>query len=102
MEKAEELLILYASPNIIWVMKSRRMRWAGRVEHMGKKRNAYRLLIGETEGKRPLGRPSHRREDNIRMDLRGVRWKGMDWIHLTQDRDQWRSPVNTVMKLRVP
>jgi hypothetical protein len=67
-----------------------------------KKRNAYRILVGKPQGKIPLGRPRRRWEDNIRMDLRGIGWSGMDWIDLAQDRDQWRALVNTVMNLRVP
>jgi hypothetical protein len=83
-------------------MKSRRMGWAGHVARMGKKGNAYRILVGKPEGKKPLGRPRHRWEDNIRMDLKEIGWDGMDWIDLAQDRDQWRALVNTVMDLRVP
>jgi hypothetical protein len=69
---------------------------------MGEKRNAYRILVGKPEGKRPLGRPRRRREDNIRMDLGEIGWGGMYWIDLAQDRDRWRALVNTVMNLRVP
>jgi hypothetical protein len=69
---------------------------------MGEKRNAYRILVGKPEGRRPLGRHRHRWEDNIIMDLREIVWGGMDWIVLAQDRDQWRALVNTVMNLRVP
>jgi hypothetical protein len=69
---------------------------------MGAKRNAYRILVGRSEGKRPLGRPRCRRVDNIKMDLRDIGLDGMDWIGLAQDRDQWRALVNTVMNLRVP
>jgi hypothetical protein len=68
---------------------------------MGEKRNAYTILVGKPEGKRPLGRPRRRWEDNIRMDLREIRWDGMDWIDLAQDRDQWKALVNVVMNLRV-
>jgi hypothetical protein len=64
---------------------------------MGKKRDAYRILVEKPERKRPLGRPRRRREDNIKMYLRGIKWGGMDWIDLAQDRDQWRALVNTVM-----
>jgi hypothetical protein len=64
--------------------------------------NAYRILVGKPEGKRPLGRPRRRCLDNIKMDLREIRWGGMVWIELAQDRDKWRVLVNTVMNLRVP
>jgi hypothetical protein len=69
---------------------------------MGEKRNVYRILVGKPEGKRPLGRPRRRWEDNIRMDLREIGWSGMDWIDVARDRDQWRALVNTVMNIRVP
>jgi hypothetical protein len=94
-------LFLYSLPIIIMI-KLRRMRWAGHVACMGEKRNACRILVGKLEGKRPLGRPRRRWEDNIRMDLREIGWGGMDWIHLAQDRDQCRALVNTVMNLQVP
>jgi hypothetical protein len=68
----------------------------------GEKMNAYRILVGKPEGKRPLGRPRRKWEDNIRMDLREIGWSGMDWIDLAQGRDQWRALVKTVMNLRVP
>jgi hypothetical protein len=68
---------------------------------MREKRNAYRILVGKAEGKRSLGRPRRRWEENIRMDLREIGWDGMDWIDLAQDWDQWRALVNTVMNLRV-
>jgi hypothetical protein len=68
----------------------------------GEKRNTYRILVGKPEGKRPLGRPRCEWVDNIKIDLREIRWDGMDWIDLAQDWDQWRALVNTVMNLRVP
>jgi hypothetical protein len=84
------------------MMKSRRMRWAGHVARMGVNMNAYRILVGKPEGKRPLVIPRCRWVDNIKIDLRERGWHGMDWINLAQDRDQWRALVNTVMNLRVP
>jgi hypothetical protein len=72
----KELYVLYSSPNIIWVMKSRRLRWAGHVARMGERRGAHRVLVGKPEGRRPLGRPRRRWEDNIKMDLREVGWGG--------------------------
>jgi hypothetical protein len=98
----EELRDLYSSPNIIRIIKSTRMRWAGLVAGMGEKRNAYRLLVGKPEGKRPLGRPRRRRVDNIRMDLGEVEWDDVGWIGLAQDRNRWRALVNSVLNLRVP
>jgi hypothetical protein len=83
--------------------KSRRMRWAGHGARMGEKRITYRILVEKPEGKRPLGRPRRRWENNIKMDLREVGWGVTDYIDVAQDRDQWRALVNTVMKnLRVP
>jgi hypothetical protein len=98
----EELYALYYSPNIIRVIKSRRVRWAGHVERMGERRGAYRALVGKSGGRRPLGRPRRRWEDNIKIYLRKVEWGGMDWINLVQDRDRWQDVVNAVMNLRVP
>jgi hypothetical protein len=69
---------------------------------MGEKRNAYRIFVGNPEGKKPLGRPRRRWVDNIKMDLGEIGWDGMDWIDLAQDRDQWRALVNAVTNLRVP
>jgi hypothetical protein len=80
----------------------RRMRWVGNVARMGERRCAYRALVGKPEGRRPLGRPRRRWEDNIKMILREVGWGNMDWINLAQDRDRWRALVNAVMNLRVP
>jgi hypothetical protein len=93
---------LYSTPSIIRMIKSKMMRWAGHVARMGEKRNAYRILVGKPEGKRPLGRPRRRWADNIKIDLREIGWDGMDWIDVAQDRDRWRALVNTVMNLRVP
>ena len=98
----EELNDLYSSPNIVRVIKSRRVRWAGHVARMGKERGAYRVLVGKPEGKRPLRRPWRRWVDNIRMDLQEVECGYMDWIGLTQDRDRWRTLVSEVMNLQVP
>jgi hypothetical protein len=69
---------------------------------MGETRNAYRILVGKPEGKRPLGRPRHRLVGNIKMDLGEIGWDGRDWIELAQNRDQWRALVNMVMNLQVP
>jgi len=87
----EELNDLYSSPNIVWVIKSRRMRWAGHVAHMGEERGVYRVFLGKQEGRRPLGRLRHRWVDNIRLDLQEVGCGYMDWIELAQDRDRWRT-----------
>ena len=98
----EDLSDLYSSPNIVRVIKSRRMRWAGHVARMGAERGAYRVLVGKPEGKRPLGRPRRRWVDNIRMDLQEVGCGYVDWIGLVQDMDRWRTLVSAVMNLRVP
>jgi len=84
----EELNDLYSSPNIVWVIKSRRMRWTGYVAHMGEERGVYRVLVGKPEGRRLLGRPRRRWVDNIRMDLQEVGCGYMDWIGLAQDREE--------------
>jgi hypothetical protein len=84
------------------MIKSRRMRWAGNIALMGEKRNAYRILAGNPEGKRPLGRSRYRWVNNIKVGLRELGWDGIDWIDLPQDRDHWRALVKTVMNLRVP
>jgi hypothetical protein len=77
------------------------MRWVGHVARVEELRNIYNILIGKSEGKRPLGRTT-RKLENIRMDLREIVWEGVDWIPLAQDRNQWRILMNTVMNLRVP
>jgi len=98
----EELNDLYSSPNIVQVIKWRRMRWAGHVARMGEERWAYSVLVGKPVGRRPLGRPRRRWVDNIRMDLQEVGCGYMYWIGLAQDRDRWRTLVSAVMNLRVP
>jgi len=98
----EELNNLYSLPNIGWVIKSRRMRWAGHVARMGEGRGVYRILVRKPEGRRPLGRPRRRWEDNIKMDLREVGCGCVEWTELAQERDRWRALVSAVMKLRVP
>jgi hypothetical protein len=98
----KELHDLYSSPSIITIIKSRRMRWAEDVARMGEKRNAFRLLVGKPEGKRPLGRPSGRWVDNISMDLGEEGWGDVDWIGLAKDRNRWRALVNSVLNLWVP
>jgi hypothetical protein len=98
----EELRDLYTSPSIIRIIKSKRMRQAGHVARMGEKRNAYRLLVGKSEGKGPLGRPRRRCVDNISMDLGEVGWSDVDCIGLAQDRNRWRAVVNSVLNVRVP
>jgi hypothetical protein len=95
-------IILYSLPSIIRIMKSRWMRWAGHVARMEEKRNAYRLLVGSPEGKRPLGRPRCRWVGNIKMDLVEIRWVGVGWICLAQDRYRWKALVNVVMNLQAP
>jgi len=97
----EELSDLYSLPNIVRVVKSRRMSWAGHVARMGKGRGVHRVLVGKPEGKKPLGRPRRRWEDNIKMDFQEVRGGCGDWMELAQDRDRWRALVSTVMNLRV-
>jgi len=97
----EELNDLYSSPNIVRVIKSRRMRWAGHEARVGEERGVYRVLVGKPEGKRPLGRPRRRWLENIRTDVQEVRCGYMDWIGLAQDRDRWRTLVSAVMNLRV-
>ncbi|KAJ4452005.1 hypothetical protein ANN_03517 [Periplaneta americana] len=96
-----ELHALYSSPDIIRNIKSRRLRWAGHVARMGEYRNAYRVLVGRLEAKRPLERPRRRWEYNIKMDLREVGYDDREWINLAQDKDIWRAYVRAAMNLRV-
>jgi hypothetical protein len=98
----DELHSLYSSLNIVRVIKSRRMRWPGHVACVGEGRNIYRVLVGEPERKRPLGRPRYRWEDNIKLGLREIGIDGANWIQLAQDRIQWQAFVNMVMNLWVP
>ena len=98
----EELNDLYCSPSIFRVIKSRRMRWTGHVACTGERRGVYRILVGKSEGKRPLGRSRCRWEDNIKMGLLEVGCGGIDWIELAQDRDRWRAVVGALMNLRAP
>ena len=98
----EELSDQYPLPNIVRVVKSRRMRWAGHVTRMGEGRGVHRVLVGKPEGKRPLVRPKRRWDDNIKMEFEEVGCGGVDWIELAQDRDRQRVLVKAVMNLRVP
>ena len=92
---------LYSSPNVVRVKKSKRIKWAEHVARMGEKRGVYRVLVGKPEGKRPLGRPRPRWEDDIKIDLQEFGCGGMDWIEVAHGRDRWRALVNAVMNLRV-
>jgi len=94
--------LLFSLPNIVRVVKSRRMRWAGHVARMGERRDVHRVLVGKPEGKRQLARPRRRWEDNIKMDLQEVEVSCGDWMELAQDRDRWWALVSTVRNLRVP
>jgi hypothetical protein len=98
----EELNDLYSLPNVMRVVKFRRMRWAGHVARMGVERGVHWVLVGKPEGKRSLGRPRRRWEDNIKMDVEEVGGGSGDWIELAQDRHRCRALVSTVKNLRVP
>jgi hypothetical protein len=98
----EELNEIYSLPNIVRVVKSRRMRWAGHVARMGAERGVHRVLVGKPEGKRPLGRPRRRWEDNIKMDVQEVGGGRWDWKELAQDRDGWWALVSLVKNVRGP
>ena len=93
---------MYSSPNIVRLIKSRRMRRAVHVARMGEERGVYRVLVGKPERRRPLGRPRRRWADNIITNLQEVGCVYMDWIGLAQDRDRWQTLVSAVMNLRVP
>jgi hypothetical protein len=98
----EELNDLYSLPNIVRVVKSRRMRWAGHVARMGEIRGVHRVLVGKPERKRPLGKPRCRWENNIKIDLQEVGGRRGNWKELAQDTDRWRALVSTVRDFRVP
>ena len=98
----EELNDLYSSPNIVRAIKSRRLRWAGHVARMEEGRVVHKVLVGKPGGKRPLGRPRRRWEDNIKMDLQELGRSCGDWMELAQDRDRWGGLVWTVMNFGVP
>ena len=93
---------LYSSPNIFRVIKSKRIRWTGHVALTGDRRGVYRVLVGKLDGKRPVGRPRLRWDDNTKMDLQEVGCGRVDWIELAQDMERWRALVNALMNLRVP
>ena len=93
---------LYSSPNIVRVIKSRILRWAGHVARMEESRSAFKILTGKPTGKRPLGRPRRRWEDNIRMQLEEININACNWVGSAQDRDYWRALVNVALDLRVP
>jgi len=95
-------MICTPRPIIVRVIKLRIMRCTGHVACMGDRRGVYRVLVGKPEGKRPLGRPRHRWEDNIKMDLQEVGCGGVDWVQLAQDMDRWQVLMNAVMNLQVP
>ena len=98
----EELNDAYLSPSIVWVIKSRRMRWSGHIARAMERRGVYSVLVGKPEEKRPLGSPRRRWDDNIKMHLQEVECGGMDWIDQVQDSDRWLALVNAVMNLRFP
>jgi hypothetical protein len=96
-----EFYDLYSTPNIIWVIKSRRMRWVGHVAHVGDRRGAYRVLVGRLEGKRPLQRLRHGWDENIKMDIQEVGWSGMDINDLVWNKDRGWAVVNVVMNHQI-
>jgi hypothetical protein len=98
----KELYDLYLSPDIVWVIKLRRIKWLGHVSHMGEKRGICRVLVGKPEGKRLLGRLRCRWDNNNKPDLQEVGCGGVDWIKLAEDRDRWQALVTVVMNLWVP
>ena len=93
---------MYRSPNTVRIIKSRRLKWAGHVAGMEEGRSAFKILTGKPTGKRPLGRPNRRWEDNIRMDLEEISINAGNWVDSAQDRNYWKALVNTTLNLRVP
>jgi hypothetical protein len=83
------------------MIKSRMMRWAGHVAHMEEERNAHTILVGKTEGKRPLAMPRYQLEGNVKMDLKETGWESMDWTNLSQDTDNWQAVENMIMNVQV-
>jgi hypothetical protein len=98
----EKLNHLYSLPTVVRVIKSRRMRWAVHEVRLREERGVYRILVGKPEGKRPLGRPTRRWVDNMKMVLREVDCGVIDWVELAQDRYRWMVIENAVINLRVP
>ena len=98
----EELNDLYYSPNVVRVIKSRKMRWPGQIADMGESRGVYRVLMGRPEGQRPLGRPWCRWEANNKMNIQEVECAGLDWIDLAHDRYRWLALVSVVMNFQIP
>ena len=98
----EELHSLYRSPNIRRVIKSRRLRWAGHVARVEEGKSAFKILTGKPTGKRPLGRPKRRWEDNVRIDLIKICINTRNWLDSALDRNYWRALVNAGLNLRVP
>ena len=93
---------MYRSPNIVRVIKSSRLRWSGHVTRMEEGRSAFKMLTGKRTGKRPLGRPRRRWEDNIRMDFEEIGINAGNWVDSGQDKNYWRALVNAALKLRGP
>ena len=98
----EELHSLYRSPNIVRVIKSRRLRWAGHVAKMEEGRSAFKILIGKPTGKKPLGKPRRRWEDNIKIDLKEIGINKRNWVDSVQDKVYWRALVSAAFNLQVP
>ena len=98
----EELHSLYRSPNIVRVIKSRRLRWTGHETRIEEDRSAFKILTDKPIGKRPSGRPRRICENNIRIDFKEIGIYTSNWVDSAQDRDYWRTLVNEALNLRVP